>query len=151
MKNKLLILFVSFFCFSCSHKTTESNAGIPGVTKSEIGEKVESIEKKYGKPNETNVEKFGLENFRVIEYLDNEGHPNTFYTIDRDGKVIGKSIWVNPKQKMADFKWLLQNQFPSSQFETYIPCETNGNQKFSVDQNQGIFIAHQEEKVLLIS
>ncbi len=74
-----------------------------------------------------------------------------FYTVDLNDIIISKSTWIQSEQRTANLNWLLQNQFPNQKFKKYVPCETSGDQKFLVDQDHGIFIGYQGQKVLFIS
>lgn len=151
MKNKILILLTIFSFFSCETKSIQSNSPSDINSTTELGSKFTSIEKNIGKPNEINIEKYGSNSFKVLEYYDKNQRPLKFYTVDQKDIVISKSTWVQPEQKSSDLSWLLKNEFPNLNFKNYVPCETSGDQKFLVDEDRGIFIGHHEQKVVLIS
>lgn len=123
--------------FSCTTKSIETNNSVDTNSTSELGLKFSKIEKEIGKPSETNIEKYGSDSFNVLEYYDKNQHPKAFYTVDKNDIVISKSTWVQPEQKTANLNWILKNQFP--------------HQKFLVDQDHGVFIGYQGQRVLLIS
>lgn len=151
MKNKVLTLWLSLFIFSCEIKPIQNDKPFDSYSNEELGLKFATIEKNIGKPSETNIEKYGSKSFSVLEYYDKNQQPLYFYTVDQNNIVVSKSKWVQPEQQAANLNWLLQNQFPHQHFKKYNPCETSGDQKFLIDQDQGVFIGHQGNKVLFIS
>ncbi len=151
MKTKILILWICLFIFSCETKPVQNDKSINPISDRELGIKFSILEKQMGKPSETNIEKYGSNSFKVLEYYNKNQHPSAFYTVDLNDIVISKSTWIQSEQKSANLSWLIQNQFPSQKFKNYVPCETSGDQKFLVDQEHGIFIGYQGLKVLFIS
>lgn len=146
----MIILWIFLSFSSCKMKSVQEDRPLNIYSNEELGQTFDTVEKNIGKPSEINTEKYGLKSFKVLEYEKNQ-RPFMFYTVDQNNIVIGKSVWVQPEQQAASLNWLVQNQFPKNRFKNYTPCETSGDQNFLVDQSQGIFIAYQGVKVLLIS
>lgn len=103
---------------------------------------------------EVNSETYPGFKYRVLSYNEMNGEPYIFFTIDpKSNRIVGKAKWVAKKKVPSpESKNLLIAEFKGVSFKAYTPCRTrSGNDKILVNSDLGLYLATEDDHVLLKS
>lgn len=146
--SRFLMIVMGLYChaaFSIEVKSLKNNK----LMKIEIGSSLDSAKKNLGEPSNINKEKVSSVEYDVYEYS-KDSKPDGFLTIDKDKKVVGRSVWIDSNMSESDLTKLKSSYFPQSDFEKYIPCMMRGEEQVLIDSKKGIFLAIRDGKAILV-
>ncbi len=150
-----LVFTIFTLTFGCAGPSVHSSVRTSAeykIEKVNLGDSAKQVESLWGTP-EQGVEKYPSNEFKVLTYLNNDGNPEAFFTVDpQTSRVVSKSLWIVPGSPLYNLDNALTTRFKGVEWKKYVPCNTRSSEdKILVNHQLGLYLATEKDRAVLVS